>query len=135
MSFLSILYNKDLRTEAIHLKSKSKIITDAPTDNHGKGQAFSPTDLVAAALATCMITVMGIKANDWNIPLDGATLDVEKIMASNPRRIQQIIIKIVIPNVGLNDKQKETLIRTAMECPVAKSLHPEMIQQVSFDFV
>ena len=135
MSFISIQYAGQLRTTAKHLKSGNTIITDAPTDNQGKGQAFSPTDLVATALATCMITVMGIKAQTWNIDLNNATLDVEKIMASNPRRIDRVIIDIKVPEVGLTVEQKEILIKTAIECPVAHSLSPELTQQVKFVFL
>lgn len=134
MSFISIQYTEQLRTNSKHLKSGKTIITDAPTDNHGKGEAFSPTDLVATALATCMITVMGIKAQNWEFELNDSTLEVEKIMASNPRRIHKIIITIEIQAINLTVNQKEILIKTALDCPVAQSLNPNLIQQVKFNF-
>lgn len=134
MSLISIQYLGELRTQATHKKSGNQIINDAPIDNNGKGNAFSPTDLVATALATCMITVMGIKANLLTINIKNSSAEVEKIMTSNPRRIQYIKIEINIPNSTLIQKEKEILIKTAMECPVANSLHPDLIQQVKFEF-
>jgi len=125
-------YNGTLRTTCTHLQSGQSIITDAPTDNNGKGEAFSPTDLVATALATCMITVMGIKANTnaWNI--DGAELHVTKIMASDPRRIAEVIVEISMPKGDFDEKIRTILEHTARTCPVAHSLHPDLKQTIVF---
>jgi putative redox protein len=127
-----VIYTGDLRTKAIHLASQNEIITDAPTDNHGKGEAFSPTDLTATSLATCMITVMGIAANGrgWNI--DGIQAEVTKIMAANPRRISEVHIRLTMPDGGYSEEQKELLEKTARTCPVAQSLHPNILQKIDF---
>jgi putative redox protein len=102
-----VIYKENLRTEMIHLKSGSTIETDAPIDNNGKGERFSPTDLVASALASCMLTVMGIKARDLNIDLDGTEASVTKIMGTEPRRIVGIDVVIQFPaSIGADDKQK-----------------------------
>lgn len=121
-----IIYKGELRTAATHLQSGSVIETDAPTDNQGKGELFSPTDLVATALGACMITTMGIKARTMDIVLDGTRLDVTKVMASDPRRISKIIVHLFFPaTLQLDDKQKEILERTARTCPVERTLHPD----------
>ncbi len=128
-----IIYKGDLRTMATHLQSGTIMETDAPSDNQGKGERFSPTDLVATALATCMITTMGIKANTMQIQLDGTTADVTKIMASDPRRIGKIIVHLFFPKtLQLNEKQKEILERTARTCPVERTLHPDV--ELDFQF-
>jgi putative redox protein len=127
-----VIYSDGLRTEAIHVKSGNKIITDAPTDNHGKGAAFSPTDLMATSLATCMLTVMGIACEPRNISMDGAVAEVTKIMAANPRRVAEIQITITMPNKGYTDEQKKILEHTARTCPVSQSLHPNLIQNITF---
>jgi uncharacterized OsmC-like protein len=130
-----IIYNSDLRTTATHLQSGTIIETDAPTDNQGKGERFSPTDLVATALATCMITTMGIKARSMNILLDGTTADVTKIMASDPRRISKIIVHIHFPKTLLvDDKEKAILENTARTCPVERTLHPDCEREFSFNW-
>lgn len=125
----TVHYLGDLRTEATHLQSGTKIVTDAPIDNQGKGEAFSPTDLCATSLATCMLTIMGISARNhgWNI--DGAKADIQKIMAADPRRIARIEILISMPDRGFDDKQKKVLETAARTCPVAFSL-AEGIEQV-----
>ena len=127
-----VFYNGALRTTCTHLQSGQSIITDAPTDNNGRGEAFSPTDLVATALATCMITVMGIKANvnNWNI--DGAELDVTKLMASEPRRISEIHVIVKMPAGNFDEKTQKILENTARTCPVAMSLHPDIKQLITF---
>lgn len=128
-----IIYKGDLRTMATHLQSGTMMETDAPSDNQGKGERFSPTDLVATALATCMITTMGIKANTMQIQLDGTTADVTKIMASDPRRIGKIVVHLFFPKtLQLNEKQKEILERTARTCPVERTLHPDV--ELDFQF-
>lgn len=132
----TIKYLGDLRTEATHIQSGVSIITDAPTDNQGKGQAFSPTDLVATALGNCMLTLMGIACNNHQIPdIEGTSIQIQKHMGTDPRRIIAIDVDIQISDRGLNDKQKEILQRAALTCPVAKSLNPEIKQNVSFTFI
>ena len=127
-------YVGELRTESTHLKSSNVIITDAPTDNNGKGNAFSPTDLVASALCSCMTTVMGICAEKNNFELPGSTAYVTKIMESHPRRISKIIIQINFDNNNLSDQQTEKLVAVAKGCPVAQSLSFDLIQEVKFNF-
>jgi len=130
-----IIYQGDLRTTATHLQSGTAINTDAPTDNQGKGECFSPTDLVATALATCMITTMGIKARTMDIQLDGTKADVTKIMASDPRRISEIVVHLFFPSsLNLDEKQKEILERTARTCPVERSLHPDVKLDLQFNW-
>lgn len=130
-----VIYKENLRTEMIHLKSGSIIETDAPIDNNGKGERFSPTDLVASALASCMLTVMGIKARDLNIVLDGTEASVTKIMGTEPRRIVGIDVVIQFPaSIGADDKQKTILERTALTCPVQFSIHPDITCNISFNW-
>ena len=126
-----VIYKGYLRTEAIHIRSGNTIITDAPIDNKGKGETFSPTDLVATALASCMLTIMGIKADEMNINIEGASAEIEKIMGSGPRRIAQLIIVINIP-ISTDQKTKNMLEKTALACPVDKSLSDSMIRDVKF---
>ena len=127
-------YVGELRTESTHLKSSDVIITDAPTDNNGKGDAFSPTDLVASALCSCMTTVMGICANKNQFDLPNSTAHVTKVMSSHPRRISKIIIEINFDKNNLSEKNVEKLIAVAKGCPVAQSLSPDLIQEVKFNF-
>jgi len=124
-------YKGELRTEAIHLKSGKTIITDAPIDNQGKGEAFSPTDLVATALGSCMITIMGIVAEREGIILDGTTAEVEKVMATSPRRIGEVRIKIKFIQ-KLNRDQRDKLERAAKTCPVSGSLSEDLKETVEF---
>lgn len=129
----SVIYNGDLRTQATHLRSDTTIETDAPIDNNGKGERFSPTDLVATALASCMLTMMGIAADSKGYNIDGTKCDVEKIMGTNPRRIVEI--KVVIqfpPDNGFDSKAKAILEHTARTCPVIESLHPECKKTIDF---
>ena len=127
-------YMGELRTESTHLKSSNVIITDAPTDNNGKGNAFSPTDLVASALCSCMTTVMGICANKNQFDLPNSTAHVTKVMSSHPRRISKIIIEINFDKNNLSEKNVEKLIAVAKDCPVAQSLSSDLIQEVRFNF-
>lgn len=128
-----ILYQGGLRTVCTHIQSGSTIETDAPTDNRGKGERFSPTDLVATALGTCIVTTMGIKANDHNINIDGTECEVEKIMASNPRRIAEVKVNIKFPkDQTYSGSDKQLMEHTAIHCPVAKSLHPDLKQTLTF---
>lgn len=123
----TVIYEGDLHTNAEHLRSGSHIETDAPTDNQGKGEAFSPTDLVATALASCMATTMGIKARDMQIDLRGLKIDVTKHMAAGPRRISGVDVHLSFPSgLNLDEKQKTVLENTARTCPVVYSLHPDI---------
>ena len=126
-----VIYKGALRTEATHIRSGNTIITDAPTDNKGKGEAFSPTDLVATALVSCILTIMGIKADGMNINIDGSSAEVKKIMGAGPRRIAQVIIVINIP-ISANEKTKKILEKAALICPVDKSLSDSMIRDIKF---
>ena len=127
-------YKGGLRTEATHVKSGNTIITDAPPDNNGKGEAFSPTDLVCAALSSCMMTVMGILAEREGIDLSGLLSEVVKVMASSPRKIEEIQITFSHANLIATDLQKEKLRRAALTCPVALSLSESVKQTVTFNF-
>lgn len=133
MTTSTVIYQGQLRTQAKHLQSGNEIITDAPVDNHGKGEAFSPTDLVATALASCMLTIIGIKAADMGIKVEGSHAEVTKKMATSPRRIEEVIVKIVLP-ANLDDKAKKILEAAAHTCPVAQSLSAELKQTVSFHY-
>lgn len=131
-----ITYLGQLRTEAVHLQSGERIITDAPKDNHGKGEAFSPTDLTATSLACCMLSVMGIVARKEGIkPADGAKATVLKVMYADPRRIGEIHLEITMPANGYSEKEKKMYENAAYTCPVAKSLHPDIKQIVSFRYL
>ena len=128
-----VTYLGELRTEAIHIQSNTTIHTDAPKDNHGKGEMFSPTDLVATALASCMISIMGIVAmKDGITPVDGTIAEVTKVMYSEPRRIGEIHIKLTFPKKDYTDKEKKIYEHAAYTCPVAKSLHPDLKQIIEF---
>jgi len=128
-----IIYKGGLRTSAVHLQSSTEIETDAPSDNQGKGERFSPTDLLATALGTCMITTMAIKANTMNIELDGTKVEVTKVMVSDPRRVGKIIAHLYMPShLNLDDKQKAILENTARTCPVERSLHPDVVLDMAF---
>ncbi|MEI8098351.1 MAG: OsmC family protein [Sediminibacterium sp.] len=130
-----IIYKSGLRTSATHLQSGTTIETDAPSDNQGKGERFSPTDLMATALGTCMITTMAIKANTLNIDLDGTRVEVTKIMVSDPRRIGKLVAHLFFPaQLNLDDKTKEILERTARTCPVERSLHPDIQLDMAFNW-
>ncbi len=131
----TIVYKGDLRCECTHLQSGTIIETDAPTDNRGKGERFSPTDTVCVALATCIITTMGIKAADMQIDLTGTTADVKKHMIADPRRIGQIDVTLhFAAALQLNDKDKTILQRVGDNCPVAKSLHPDLKVNVVYNW-
>ena len=127
-------YLGELRVEATHLKSGNVLITDAPTDNNGKGEAFSPTDTVATSLATCMLTIMGIRAAKKDIDLQGATAAITKTMASDPRRISKIEVVVTFPKLNIDPKFQELLELSAASCPVAKSLHPNIEQVLTFNW-
>ena len=131
---LTTLYKGSLRTENIHTRSGSLVITDAPVDNKGKGEAFSPTDLVCTALSSCMLTTMGILAARENIMLEGLKTEVIKIMSPSPRKISEIQITLSHPALQATEIQKQKLKNAALTCPVALSLHDTVKQTVIFNF-
>jgi len=133
MATSAITYVGDLRTVCIHLQSGTQILTDAPTDNHGKGEAFSPTDLVATALGSCMVSIMAIKSKDLNVDLKDSTLEVTKIMQAEPRKIAKIIV-VLNMSIAPDDKTKIILERAAMTCPVFLSLHPDIEKEITFNW-
>ena len=134
MATIETTYLGELRTEATHVLSGNKTITDAPLDNKGKGEAFSPSDLLSASLGSCMLTIMGIAAGEHDINIDGTSCSITKIMASEPRRVSEIQITVNFPKGDYTDKQRVILERAALSCPVAKSLHPDLLQNVVFNF-
>ncbi len=130
-----VVYKGDLRTELTHLQSGSIVENDAPIDNHGKGERFSPTDSVATAVGSCMLTTMGIKANGMGINLEGSKVEITKIMKADPRRIGEVKAHLFFPeNLHLDDKQKQILENTAHTCPVVKSLHPDLVLDIQFNW-
>ena len=133
MSTSKVVYKGDLRTESTHLQSGTTILTDAPTDNHGRGEAFSPTDMVANSLATCMFSIMGIKAKAMDIGIENSTAEVTKIMQAEPRKISEIIVSFEM-NAVVDEKSKTILERAAMTCPVFLSLHPDIKKKVRFNW-
>jgi len=135
MATSTVLYLGELRCESTHLQSKTTILTDAPIDNHGKGESFSPTDLVATALGNCMVTIMGIEANRLEVNIDGTKVEITKHMGIGPRRITKIDANVTVPDRGLSEEQKELLTKAGINCPVAKSLHPDLIQNVQITYL
>ena len=129
-----VKYLGELRTEALHLHSGEKITTDAPLDNQGKAEFFSPTDLAATSLATCGLTIMGIAARTHGFSIDGTEATVTKIMYSNPRRIGEVHIDYQLPDIQYSDKEKKIIEAAGRTCPVAMSLHPEVKQVMHFRF-
>ncbi|MDQ3047413.1 MAG: OsmC family protein [Bacteroidota bacterium] len=134
MKTSKIIYRGNLRTEATHLLSGNTIITDAPPDNNGKGEAFSPTDLLATSLGCCMTTIMGIVAARHEMNIEGLQVEITKVMESNPRRVAEIIVDFRFPENQFDEKQMELLKNAALTCPVAKSLSAELKQTVNFSF-
>ena len=131
----SVVYEGNLRTVATHLRSGTQIETDAPVDNQGKGERFSPSDLVATALGSCMMTIMGMKARDLDLDLTNVKIDVEKIMKADPRRIGGINLTFHFPQgFSADEKQRVILERAAHTCPVVYSINPEIIVNVQFNW-
>ena len=126
-----VTYLGNLRTESVHIPSNDKIVTDAPTDNNGKGEAFSPTDLVASSLSSCILTVIAIVSKKIKYDLTNTKSSVKKIMGDKPRRIVEIVVKIEFSKTA-DSKTKKIIEKTALNCPVAKSLHPDIKQNISF---
>lgn len=133
MTTAKVTYQGDLRTQSIHLQSNNQIITDAPTDNHGKGEAFSPTDLLASSLGSCMLTIMGIKADSMDLDISGTTAEVTKVMAAEPRRVSEVHIEIQFQQ-AFDERTQKVLEQAALNCPVAKSVHPDIQQVVNFHY-
>jgi putative redox protein len=131
MATIEAVYLGGLRTEATHVQSGTEILTDAPVDNKGKGEAFSPTDLLAEALASCILTTMAIAGDTHGINIDNTKCEVTKIMAPNPRRVAEVIIDLKFPG-EYTDKEKAILEHSAVTCPVAVSLHPDVKKTISF---
>lgn len=132
MTTVKTIYLGELRTENEHLQSGNKIITDAPIDNQGKGEAFSPTDLLATALGNCIMTIMGIKARDNDINIEGTEINVTKIMASDPRRVAEVIVEFTFPKKNYTEKEKQLIESVAGTSPVPLSLHPDLKQTIKF---
>ncbi len=129
-----VIYQGELRCKSTHLQSETVIFSDAPLDNQGKGECFSPTDLVATALGNCMLTIMGIEARKLRVNIDGTQILIKKHMGTMPRRIVKIDVNMKIPGQKLNENQKASLVDAGINCPVAKSLHPDLVQQISVDY-
>ena len=133
MTKMRTQYLGNLRTEIEHIQSGNKIITDAPLDNNGKGEFFSPTDMFSSSLGSCMLTIIGIAANTHGFSIDGTTLEIEKEMAANPRRVAEIKIDVHFPKgANYTDKQKRIIEAAAKTCPVANSLHPDVIKNITY---
>lgn len=126
-----VIYLGDLRTQSTHLASQASIVSDAPIDNNGKGEAFSPTDYVANALASCMLTIMGIKAKELNIDISQSRAEVTKIMQAEPRKIGEVQVRIFM-SISADKKTQTIFENVARACPVAKSLHPDIQQKITF---
>lgn len=135
MTKMKTTYLGNLRTEIEHVQSGNKVITDAPLDNNGKGEFFSPTDLFASSLGSCMLTIMGISANSYGFNIDGTTVEIEKTMAANPRRVAQIDVVFTFPKgVHYSDKEKRLIESAARTCPVGNSLHPDIVKNIVFNY-
>jgi len=134
MATLHTEYLGELRTKARHLASGNELVTDAPIDNKGRGEAFSPTDLLAASLGSCMITIAGMAAQEHGFSIEGTRIDITKIMASDPRRVAEVIVDLYFPDNNYTDKQKAIIRVACLNCPVAKSLHSDLKQTVVFNF-
>lgn len=129
-----VVYTGDLRTEATHVKSGQTFVTDAPVDNKGKGEAFSPTDLLATSLGACAITTVGIAALTHGFEIDGTTVKITKIMASDPRRVSEVIVEFDFPAFNYSDKEKAIIRHTINTCPVSQSLNPSLTQTFILNF-
>ena len=129
-----ITYLGNLRTQSKHIASNTVIVTDAPVDNHGKGEAFSPTDLMSNSLGCCMLTIMGIAANTHQFNIDGTVVQITKIMQANPRKVAEIKVDFKFPSNSYSEKQKAIIEHAARTCPVALSLHPDLIQTITFNY-
>ena len=134
METAKIVYLGGLRTNATHLRSGNTIVTDAPVDNKGKGEAFSPTDLMSTSLGCCMMTIIGISAQTHGFDVDGTTISITKIMAEHPRRVNEIIVEFDFPARVYSAKEKEFIWHSARTCPVLLSLHPDLVKTIKMNF-
>jgi uncharacterized OsmC-like protein len=134
METVKATYTTQLRTINTHVRSSVELITDAPVDNQGRGESFSPTDLVATALGSCMLTIMGIAARTHGFNIDGTRVSTTKIMKEDPRRIGEIIVELTFPKENYTDKQKAIIENITRTCPVALSLHPDLKQTVILNY-
>lgn len=134
MTTVRATYLGGLRVECEHLQSGTKIVTDAPVDNHGKGESFSPTDICATSLAACMMTIMGIYANTAGIDVAGTEIEITKVMSAEPRRIGEVKVVFNMPDKAYSDKDKKALERAAHTCPVHFSLSENLVQTVIFNW-
>lgn len=134
MTKMSTTYLGNLRTEITHLQSGEKIITDAPIDNKGKGEYFSPTDMFSSSLASCMLTIIGISAQEHGFSIDGTYVNTEKIMASNPRRVAELILDVYLPSDEYSPKERRLIESAAKTCPVANSISPDIIKRITFHY-
>ncbi|MDY3810758.1 OsmC family protein [Desulfovibrio sp. PG-178-WT-4] len=134
MATISAKYLGDLRVECTHMQSGTKIITDAPVDNHGKGQAFSPTDLCATALGACAMTIIGLYAQNHGVDVTGAEMEITKSMSADPRRIGKVEVIFTMPDRPYSEKEKIVMERAAHTCPVHLSLHPDVEQVFTFNW-
>ncbi len=132
MATVTAKYLGDLRVECVHERSGTKLVTDAPVDNNGKGEAFSPTDLCVTALASCAMTIIGIYGKTHNVPVEGTQIEINKTMSANPRRIGKIEVIFKMPAHNYSDKEKLMIERAARTCPVHLSLHPDVEQDIKF---
>ncbi len=132
---MTLTYSGQLRTQGTHLASGNTVVTDAPVDNNGRGEAYSPTDLVCSALGSCMMTIMGIVAERNTIDLTGMSMDITKKMVADPRRISEIVLEVKMPARTFTHKEKALLENAARTCPVALSLHPDIKQTLTFHYV
>ncbi len=134
MATISTVYNGGLRTEATHVQSGNTIITDAPVDNQGRGEAFSPTDLLACALGSCMLTIIGIAANAHGFNIDGTRIELLKVMGANPRRVAEVHVAFYMPSNNYDEHARKIIEKAANTCPVALSLHPDLKQVITFSW-
>jgi len=134
METIKTIYLGELRTKSIHMQSGCELLTDAPTDNHGKGEAFSPTDLLATSLGCCMLSVIGISAQLHNFNIEGAEVKATKIMTSNPRKVGEIIIDMYFPPNNYSEKEKKIIDQAVKTCPVTLSLHPDVKQTITLHY-
>jgi len=134
MATIHTEYLGELRTKARHLASGDTLVTDAPVDNKGRGEAFSPTDLLATSLGSCMITIAGMRAQEHGFSIEGTRIEITKIMASDPRRVAEVVVELHFPKNNYTEEQKKIIELACLTCPVAKSHHPDLKQSVVFDF-
>ena len=134
MDTAHLTYLGELRTEAVHVRSGQQLISDAPPDNRGRGEAFSPSDLLSTSLASCMMTIMGIVARDKGIPLEGLKARVVKHMTPAPRKVERIEVHLELNGAGLEERDRAIRENAARTCPVARSLREDLVQDIHFTY-